>query len=52
MTLIPSQWSERWLLKFNENKCKHVRFGQQDQEIYYLNDVPITQVSEEKTLAY
>ena len=25
-----AEWSENWLLKFNENKCKHVRFGQQD----------------------
>ena len=45
-----AKWSERWPLKFNENKCKHVRFGQQDQEIYHLNDVPLTQVSEEKDL--
>ena len=21
------KWSERWLLKFKENKCKHARFG-------------------------
>ena len=43
-----AKWSERWLLKFNENKCKYVCFGQ--QEICYLDDVPVTQVSEEKDL--
>ena len=45
-----AKWSERWLLKFNENKGNYVRFGQQDQETYHLNDVPTIQISEEKDL--
>ena len=44
-------WSRKWLLKFNENKCKVIHFGHNNPETdYNLNGKPLEKSDEEKDL--
>ena len=42
------KWSERWLLKFNKSKCKHVHLGPNTNIKYKMGESEIQQVTEEK----
>jgi hypothetical protein len=42
------KWSDRWLLKFNKSKCKHVHLGPNIK--YKMGESEIQQVTEEKDL--
>ena len=43
-------WSKKWLLKFNESKCKDVHFGTTNEYKYYMNVLEIYQSNQEKDL--
>jgi len=47
-------WSEKWLLKFNTEKCHKMSIGHILQTAYYLTDVSrvkkVEQVAEERDL--
>ena len=45
-------WSDTWLLKFHEGKCKVMSMGKRNREMfsYSLNDVVLEQVDQEKDL--
>ena len=46
-----SNWSRKWLLKFNALKCKAVHFGHSNpNHVYSLNDNPLDSSPEEKDL--
>ena len=45
-----SAWSDKWLLKFNVDKCYHLKLGKKLIAKYYLPSKEITTVSEEKDL--
>ncbi|CAL4060479.1 unnamed protein product, partial [Meganyctiphanes norvegica] len=45
------EWSQKWLLQFNETKCKVMHIGKQvDPFVYYINNVPLSVTHEEKDL--
>ncbi|CAL4084830.1 unnamed protein product, partial [Meganyctiphanes norvegica] len=45
------EWSQKWLLQFNETKCKVMHIGKQDTNYeYYINNVPLSVTREEKDL--
>ncbi|KAK4306932.1 hypothetical protein Pmani_021286 [Petrolisthes manimaculis] len=45
------EWSNRWLLTFNVNKCKSMHIGYNNQQAdYHLNDTVLQKTSEEKDL--
>ena len=46
------EWSNKWLLKFHPEKCKHMHIGKSSDVVvnYQLNDTTIDQVSEEKDI--
>ncbi|CAL4249629.1 unnamed protein product [Meganyctiphanes norvegica] len=45
------EWSQKWLLQFNETKCKVMHIGKQDDPfVYYINNVPLSVTHEEKDL--
>ena len=45
-----SDWSEKWLLKFNAQKCKVMHFGHLNtKHVYDLNNIPLDPASEERT---
>ena len=44
-------WSSVWNMSFNIDKCKVMHFGRTNKAyIYCLNDLPLTEVTEEKDL--
>lgn len=43
-------WSDKWLLKFNKSKCKHIHFGPFVNTSYHLGENNITKTTEEKDL--
>ena len=44
-------WSRKWLLKFDENKCKVLHFGNNNPEtVYTLNGNPLENSEEERDL--
>ena len=43
-------WSDKWLLKFNKSKCKHVHLGHATNTKYKMGENEINQVTEEKDL--
>ena len=46
-----SEWSKKWLLKFNEGKCKALHFGKKNaNQDYYLNGQKIDSSDCEKDL--
>ena len=45
-----SNWSDKWLLKFNQKKCKHLHLGQDPEYTYYMEGKEITKTDEEKDL--
>ena len=48
---ILSEWSERWQMKFNTDKCKAIRFGNfQSEDNYIMNGQQLDWVTEEKDL--
>jgi hypothetical protein len=44
------KWSDRWLLKFNKSKCKHIHLGPNTNIKYKMRESNIQQVTEEKDL--
>ena len=42
------KWSDRWLLKFNKSKCKHIHLGPNTNIKYKMRESNIQQVTEEK----
>ena len=45
------EWSQKWLLKFNESKCKVMHIGGYDSDYqYFMNDVALERTTEEKDL--
>ena len=48
---ILTEWSEKWQMKFNTDKCKAIRFGNfQSEEKYIMNGQGLDWVTEEKDL--
>ncbi|KAK3098476.1 hypothetical protein FSP39_019799 [Pinctada imbricata] len=45
-----ASWSNKWLLKFNVSKCKHLHLGKPNQTTYTMNDEEITKCDSEKDL--
>ena len=47
-----SQWSEKWLLKFNTAKCKHMHIGKPiaDSATYNLNSIHLETIKQEKDI--
>ena len=43
-------WSDKWLLKFNKTKCKHLHFGNNQVKKYKLGNLEISQTENEKDL--
>jgi hypothetical protein len=43
-------WSDKWLLKFNKSKCKHVHLGHTTNTKYKMGENEINQATEEKDL--
>ena len=43
-------WSDKWLLKFNKSKCKHVHLGHATNTKYKMGENEINQVTEENDL--
>ena len=43
-------WSRKWLLSFNENKCVVLRLRKAVEFIYHLNNVPLQEVTSQKDL--
>ena len=43
-------WSDKWLLKFNKSKCKHVHLGHATSKKYKMGENEINLVTEEKNL--
>ena len=42
------KWSDRWLLKFNKSKCKHIHLGPNTNIKNKMGESDIQQVTEEK----
>ena len=36
-----SNWSDKWLLRFNADKCKVMHLGRRDPSWYYLQEGPV-----------
>jgi hypothetical protein len=46
-----SEWSDKWQMKFNIDKCKVMHFGAKNPEVEYnMNNVKLEVISEEKDL--
>ena len=43
-------WSNTWLLRFNQSKCKHLHMGRETNTTYNLGDCEIEKTSQEKDL--
>jgi hypothetical protein len=43
-------WSDKWLLKFNKSKCKHVHLGHATNKKHKMGENEINLVTEEKNL--
>ena len=45
------EWSKKWLLEFNENKCSVMHLGRTNQKYEYsMNNIILTESTEEKVL--
>ena len=45
------EWSRKWLMKFNELKCKVICFGKDNSKhTYVLGNIELTKVTNEKDL--
>ncbi|KAK3107559.1 hypothetical protein FSP39_017306 [Pinctada imbricata] len=44
------EWSDKWLLKFNTTKCKHLHLGNSPAPIYYMNHLTLEHSTCEKDL--
>ena len=48
-----NEWSERWLLRFHPDKCKHMHIGKTDQNLdhkYSLNQTVLETIDSEKDI--
>ena len=46
-------WSNEWQMSFNVEKCKVMHFGKGNKlQKYYLNNTPLTEVTEERSGNY
>lgn len=45
-----SEWSDKWLLKFNISKCKHLHLGPENNYTYTMNNETVTTCNTEKDL--
>ena len=43
-------WSEKWLMRFNTEKCQVLHFGHNKQQHYFLKDSKLSTTKEDKDL--